>query len=151
MVLGFLFKRLSNRKKKTARNIHDIQRERTKQQSSSKFMPDDENPFYMIVSVVIGFIICYFALNYLESGVKILNKQERIMNNYLWDAQVHERTVFIVHIRQNSRFKQETNKFKPQPNFSDYTAKLAREILPFTDSSFWEPYKDRLDIELTTF
>lgn len=105
----------------------------------------------MMIAVVLGFLLCYFSIHWLETGGKILTKQERVINNYLWNAQVHDKSVFFVHIRDSYRFKEEANKRRQKTNFSDYTAKLARDILSFADDGFWTPYRERFDIDFTTF
>ena len=60
----------------------------------------------MVVAIAIGFLICYVAINWLESGGKILNKLERAQSNFLWDAQMHNQTVIFVHLKQKFRYVQ---------------------------------------------
>jgi hypothetical protein len=38
------------------------------------------------IAIALAFAVCYFALSFLESDGKILNRIERVQNNFLWDA-----------------------------------------------------------------
>jgi hypothetical protein len=56
-----------------------------------------------------------------------------------------------VHLKPNARFKIETSKFKKQVTFTEHTAKMANNVLPFSQGKFWDPIRERLQIEVGTF
>lgn len=101
MVLGFVINKIKGKQNKTSqlsssRGGSGIQ--------NAKFDNRGDTDVPIMLAVGVGFIFVYFLLNYLDHGIKILTKVERIANNFVWDAQMHNQTVMFVHISPKARY-----------------------------------------------
>lgn len=81
--------------------------------------------FFTVVGVVIGLAVCFLMIKVLDGGSSILTKQQRLINNYLWQAQNHNATAIFVHYRSKHSYVQRKQQGKKKVSFEEHTSALA--------------------------
>lgn len=104
-----------------------------------------------MVGVILGLAVCLLLMRFLEGERTALSKNERAVNNYLWQAQQHNATVIFVHYRSKFKYVQEKKRGKKKVSYEEHIATLSNAVLPFSDSPLWEPFKERVSIDTSGF
>lgn len=145
MVLGFVINKMKGNQKKTPQ----LSSSRGGNSNQAEKFDNRRDPdFPIMFAAGVGFLVVYFLLNYLDRGMKILTKPERIANNFVWDAQMHNQTVMFVHIAPKSRYSHSRKQYgKKKITFEGWVENMVGKLLPFDEHKLWGPYRERINFD----
>jgi hypothetical protein len=79
-----------------------------------------------------------------------MTRDERIQNNFLWDAQEHNSSVVFVHLRRKHQYSKDRRILAKQKTLDEYMLEMAQTLKSFDESNMWKPYKERFEIQIKT-